>query len=131
MIMRGVKTRNDSKQKEIKQVIILRKDIDMGTGKMVAQGSHASLMSFLHTEKSHPEIARKWLAEGETKIVLKVNKQVEFEELKNRLKTSGIPFQVVKDAGQTQVPPGTETAIGVGPYYADDINKITAKLKLL
>ncbi|MCL4362207.1 MAG: peptidyl-tRNA hydrolase Pth2 [Candidatus Parvarchaeota archaeon] len=118
-------------EKEIKQVIILRKDVKMGTGKMVAQGSHASLMSFLHTEKSYPEIAKKWLAEGETKIVLKVNKEDEFEELKNRLKRSGIPFQVVKDAGQTQVPPGTETAIGVGPYYTDEINKITAKLKLL
>ena len=65
------------------------------------------------------------------KIVLKVNKQDEFEELKNKLKRSGIPFQVVKDAGQTQVPPGTETAIGIGPYYTDEINRITAKLKLL
>ena len=118
-------------EKDIKQVIILRKDVKMGTGKLVAQGSHASLMSFLHAEKSCPEIARKWLVEGETKIILKVNKQEEFEELKNKLKRSSIPFEVVKDAGQTQVPPGTETAIGIGPYYADKINLITSKLKLL
>ncbi len=118
-------------EKDIKQVIILRKNIGMGTGKLVAQGSHASLMSFIHTEKIYPEIAKKWLAQGETKIVLKVNKIEEFEDLKNKLKRSDIPFQVVKDAGQTQVPPGTETAIGIGPYYTDEINKITSKLKLL
>ena len=103
----------------------------MGTGKLVAQGSHASLMSFLHTEKLYPELAKKWISEGETKIVLKVNKPGEFEELKDRLKRSSLPFQVVKDAGQTQVPPGTETAIGIGPYYTDEINRITSKLKLL
>ncbi|MEM0143280.1 MAG: peptidyl-tRNA hydrolase Pth2 [Candidatus Parvarchaeum sp.] len=118
-------------KKDIKQVIILRKDIKMGTGKMIAQGSHASLMSFLSTEKIYPEIAKKWIAEGETKIVLKVNKVEEFEDLKNKLKRSGLPFQIVKDAGQTQVPPDTETAVGIGPYYTDEIDKITGKLKLL
>ena len=131
MSIRSIKTRQRTKEKEIKQVIILRKDLGMGTGKLVAQGSHASLMSFIHTEKAYPEIAKEWLERGETKIVLKVNKIEEFEDLKNSLKRSGIPFQVVKDAGQTQVPPGTETAIGIGPYYVDEINKITSKLKLL
>jgi PTH2 family peptidyl-tRNA hydrolase len=117
--------------KEIKQVIILRKDLKMGTGKLVAQGSHASLMSFLHAEKLYPDISKKWIMEGETKIVLKTNTIEEFDELKNKLKRSGIPFQIVKDAGQTQVPPGTETAIGIGPYYQDEIDRITEKLKLL
>ena len=131
MIIKGMKTGKTTKEKEIKQMIILRKDLDMGTGKLVAQGSHASLMSFLNTEKKYPDITKRWLEEGETKIVLKVNKQEEFEELKNKLKRSGMPFQVVKDAGQTQVPPGSETAIGIGPYYTDEINKITGKLKLL
>ena len=118
-------------KKEIKQVIILRKDLGMGNGKMVAQGAHASLMSFLHAEKLYPGIAKEWLAKGETKIVLKTNGSEEFEDIKIRLKKSGIPFAVVRDAGQTQVPPGSETAIGVGPYYTDEIDLITSKLKLL
>ncbi len=56
MIIRGMKTGKTTKEKEIKQMIILRKDLDMGTGKLVAQGSHASLMSFLNTEKKYPDI---------------------------------------------------------------------------
>ncbi len=118
-------------KRDIKQVIILRKDLGMGAGKMVAQGSHASLMSFKYTSDKYPEIAHKWLSEGETKIVLKVNALEEFEKIKSELKRSGLPYEVVRDAGQTQVPPGSETAIGIGPYYSDEIDKITKKLKLL
>ena len=117
--------------KEIKQAIIIRKDLGMSNGKMIAQASHASLMSFLIVEKRAPDIAKEWLKKGETKIVLKVNKLEEFEAIKNELKTSRLPHAIVRDAGQTQVPPGSETAIGVGPYYAEDIDKITGKLKLL
>ncbi|MCL4391572.1 MAG: peptidyl-tRNA hydrolase Pth2 [Candidatus Parvarchaeota archaeon] len=121
----------EKSKKEIKQVIILRKDLGMGNGKMIAQGSHASLMSFLRAKKLYPEIAETWIREGETKIVLKTNKPEEFNEIKKKLERSGMPFETVKDAGQTQVPPGSETAIGIGPYYSDEIDKITAKLKLL
>ena len=116
---------------EVKQAIILRKDLGMGVGKMVAQGSHASLMSFLNADKKFPEISRKWLTVGETKIVLKVNGEKEFEALKYLLKQGSIPYAVVKDAGQTQVPPGSETAVGIGPYYSEEIDKITGELKLL
>ncbi len=117
--------------KEIKQVIILRKDLKMSPGKMVAQGSHASLMSFLHTQQVYPDVTKKWLFEGQTKIVLKVKDEEEFNDIRLKLKKSHLPFDVVKDAGQTQVPPGSETAIGIGPYYTDEINKVTYKLKLL
>jgi PTH2 family peptidyl-tRNA hydrolase len=121
----------EKSRKEIKQIIIIRKDLGMGTGKMVAQGSHASLMSFMTVEKRYPDIAEKWLSEGETKIVLKISRPEEFEDIKLKLKKSKIPYQIVRDAGQTQVPAGSETAIGIGPYASDEINRITAKLKLL
>ncbi|EGD71934.1 MAG: hypothetical protein CSMARM5_0039 [Candidatus Parvarchaeum acidophilus ARMAN-5_'5-way FS'] len=116
---------------DIKQVIILRKDLNMGVGKMVAQGAHASLMSFLYVKTQYPDITNEWLSKGETKIVLKINSEEEFESIKSALKISKIPYKVVKDAGQTQVPPGSETAIGIGPYYSDDIDNVTKKLKLL
>ena len=71
------------------------------------------------------------LSEGGTKVVVKVNTLEEFEDMKKKLRAAGLPFKVVKDAGQTQIPPGTETAIGIGPYYTADIDKITGKLSLL
>ncbi len=92
-----------TKRGVIKQVILVRKDLKMGPGKVAAQASHASLLSYLETARSHPDI---------------------------RLKTAKIPFKAVKDAGYTQVPPGTETAIGIGPYYSKEIDKITGDLPL-
>ena len=116
---------------EIKQVIVIRKDLKMGTGKIAAQASHASLASYLETLKTHPDLVKAWASEGQTKVVLKIKSQEEAEELKKKLKVANIPFKAIRDAGQTQVPPGTETAIGIGPYYIKDIDKITGELGLL
>lgn len=114
----------------VKQVILLRKDLKMGAGKAAAQASHASLLSYLSVAKKYPEIAEMWLTEGQTKIVLKLKDEKEAGWVKSELRKKKIPFEAVKDAGRTQVPPGTETVIGIGPYYAKDIDKITGKLPL-
>ncbi len=114
----------------IKQVILVRKDLKMGVGKVAAQASHASLSSYLEVNRLYPAVAEKWLSEGQTKIVLKVNDEKEAEEVKRKLREAKIPFKAVKDAGQTQVPPGTETAIGVGPYYEKEIDKVTGEMGL-
>ncbi len=116
---------------KIKQVILIRKDLKMGAGKIAAQASHASLSSYLETEKKDHMVAATWLSEGQTKIVLKINGEDEAKEIKSKLMAANIPFKAIRDAGQTQVAPGTETAIGVGPYYENLIDKITGKLKLL
>ncbi|MCL4406759.1 peptidyl-tRNA hydrolase Pth2 [Candidatus Parvarchaeota archaeon] len=118
-------------KQDIKQVIIIRKDLKMGTGKIAAQACHASLMSYMEAEKKYKDIVESWLSEGGTKVVVKVNTIEEFDDMKKKLRASGLPFKVVKDAGQTQVLPGTETAIGIGPYYTSDIDKVTSKLSLL
>ncbi len=122
---------NVDRKTEIKQVIIVRKDLKMGVGKIAAQSCHASLLSFIRAEKNDRDMVNTWLNEGGTKIVLKAESEESFGEIKKLLKNSGIPHFVVRDAGQTQVPPGTETAIGIGPYYSDKIDSITSKLKLL
>ncbi|MCL5018017.1 MAG: peptidyl-tRNA hydrolase Pth2 [Candidatus Parvarchaeota archaeon] len=118
-------------ERDIKQVILIRKDLGMGVGKIAAQASHASLGSYMETAEKFPKIASKWIEEGQTKIVLKLKDAAQSSEIKKRLKEAKIPFKAIKDAGQTQVPPGTETAVGIGPYYKDEIDKITGDLPLL
>ena len=116
---------------EFKQVIIIRKDLDMGAGKLVAQGAHASLMSYLETVKEHKDVADKWLKEGEKKIVLKIDDEEKMRRLAEAFKYKGIPHALVSDAGLTQLPRGTMTALGIGPWRSKDLDVLTGALKLL
>ncbi len=44
---------------------------------------------------------------------------------------AGIAAALVQDAGMTEVPPGTITALGLGPAKSEDLDKITGDLALL
>lgn len=116
---------------EIKQAIIIRADIEMSKGKTAAQAAHASLMSYFEAEKKDRKIAEEWLRTGERKIVLKANDETELKRLFEAFKYKGVPCALVSDAGLTQLPPGTVTALGVGPWTKEDIDKFTSALKLL
>jgi peptidyl-tRNA hydrolase, PTH2 family len=116
---------------EIKQVIIIRSDLDMNKGKLVAQGAHASLMSYLETEKVDKKMANDWINMGEKKIVLKVGDEEALLKLCKAFEFKKIPCALVSDAGLTQLPPGTKTALGIGPWKSDAIDQFTKGLKLL
>ncbi len=116
---------------EIKQVIIVRADIEMSKGKLAAQVAHASLMSYFEAEKMDPEIAKKWLETGEKKIVLKLDGEEALKRLYEAFKYKKIPAALVSDAGLTELPPGTITALGVGPWKSSEIDQFTRTLKLL
>jgi PTH2 family peptidyl-tRNA hydrolase len=116
---------------EIKQVIIVRKDIKMGTGKLAAQVGHAAVMSYLETTKVNNKIAEEWLNTGGKKIVLKVENEESLRKLFGAFKYKKIPCALITDAGLTQLPPGTVTALGVGPWATRELNPLTSMLKLL
>jgi len=112
----------------MKQVIILRTDLKMGKGKLVSQGSHASLAAFLKAGRDERE---EWLAEGMKKIVVKVQSEKELENAFRTAKREKLPAAMINDAGLTQLEPGTTTAVGIGPAEDSKVDKITGKLKLL
>ncbi len=116
---------------EIKQAIIIRSDLKMSKGKTAAQAAHASLMSYFEAERHDNEIAKEWLDTGEKKIVLKVSDEDSLVKLYNAYKFKKIPCALVTDAGLTEVPPGSKTALGIGPWKASDIDMFTKQLKLL
>jgi PTH2 family peptidyl-tRNA hydrolase len=116
---------------EIKQVIIIRSDIEMGRGKTAAQAAHASLMSYFDAELRDKKIAREWLETGEKKIVLKVDGEGALMKFFEAFRFKKIPCALVSDAGLTELPPGTKTALGVGPWKSSDIDLLTRGLKLL
>jgi len=112
----------------MKQVIVVRKDLKMGQGKIASQAAHASLSA---VEKSDRETVEEWKNSGQKKVVLKVGSLEELIEIKEACKKQKIVFAVVKDAGKTQVKSGTFTAIAIGPDKEEKVDRITGHLKML
>ncbi|MFX1392925.1 MAG: peptidyl-tRNA hydrolase Pth2 [Promethearchaeota archaeon] len=115
---------------EFKQVILVRVDLKMSTGKKCAQACHASVSaSDLARVKTKNEW-KSWKNSGQKKVVLKVNAE-KMEEIYKKVVKNKIPCFLVKDAGLTQLEPGTMTALGIGPALSTEIDKITGDLQLL
>jgi len=114
----------------IKQVIVVRTDLEMGKGKIAAQVGHACVLGAENVRKSHPDWFKVWW-QGQEKIVLKVPGPKELEEIKKHAMDLDLPWSEVTDAGHTQIAPGTTTCISLGPAPEEMINKVTGDLKLL
>ena len=114
----------------IKQVIVVRTDLDMGKGKIAAQVGHACVLGAEHVRKSNPEWFSEWWI-GQEKVVLKVANLKELEQVKQDAIELDVPWSEVTDAGHTQIAPGTITCISIGPAPEENIDKITGDLKLL
>lgn len=111
----------------MKQVIVARRDLGMGTGKLAAQVAHASLSAF---EKTDPEIGAEWRSSGQRKVVLRADSANALTELAEEAGRAGIPFALIRDAGRTELEPGTLTALGIGPASTAQIDRITGELPL-
>jgi len=112
----------------LKQVIVVRRDLDWGKGKLAAHVAHAAVGAAMLVD---PEVAWKWNKEGAMKIVVRVNDLKEFQVVYKKVKAAKLPHFLVKDAGKTQLKRGTVTALGIGPVDSKKVDKITGKLKLL
>lgn len=110
-----------------KQAIVLRTDIKMSKGKMIAQACHASLGAY---RKADEEQQDSWEDAGEKKVMLESGDEG-LEGLFNQAKQNNLPVHLVKDAGRTELEPGTVTAVGIGPAEEQKIDKITGQLGLI
>jgi len=130
--------------KTSKQVIVMRTDLNMRKGKMVAQGAHASLKAILDKMKYKPQnnalflemedgsALEDWVEGKFTKICLGVGSEKDLVEIYNRAKQAGLICSLITDAGLTEfngVP--TKTCCAIGPNWSDEVDVITGDLKLL
>jgi len=114
-----------------KQVIVVRADLRMSVGKTAAQAAHASLMSYERALEINREWVERWSETGQKKVVLKVTSEKELMELAEKCRYLNLPHAVVEDAGLTELPPGTATALGIGPAPEEQVDKVTGNLPLL
>jgi len=120
-----------------KQVIVVRNDLNMRRGKMIAQGAHASIMFLVHRlcdaaagAKDHA--IQEWLEHGMTKICVRADSETELLEIAKKAQDAGLTVHVITDAGHTEfggVP--TRTCLAIGPDEEDKIDAVTGNLKLL
>ena len=134
-----------------KQVIVLRKDLGMRKGKMIAQGAHASMAGAVlnrayventKVEGFEPkaylimpdlnEYDLDWIQGKFTKVVVSVDSEEELLDIHKQAMEKNITCSLIRDAGLTEfkgVP--TYTAVAIGPWDSEEIDKITGNLKLL
>jgi peptidyl-tRNA hydrolase, PTH2 family len=123
----------------IVQYYIVRKDVPMSTGKVCAQIAHAAqifFQAYIKEKQSmgipqggkpliHTQITEKWMAGSFRKVVL-AGKKKDFEKVKTELDVFA-----VRDAGLTEVEPGTETVLVTWPIKKSQQPKVLAKLQVL
>ena len=112
---------------ELKQVILMRNDLNMSKGKMIAQGAHASVDAVLNANK---KLISKWRETGMKKITLKIESEEELKILIQKAQENDLITSIIKDAGHTEVKPGTITCGAIGPGPEIQIDKITGELKI-
>ena len=69
---------------EFKQVIVAGKDLRMGVGKIAAQVGHAAVLGVDESKKFDNVWVRRWLNEGQPKIVVKVNSLEELLQIRSK-----------------------------------------------
>jgi PTH2 family peptidyl-tRNA hydrolase len=130
-----------AEERTAKQVIVMRKDLGMRKGKMIAQGAHASLKVL--TDRRVPAegdtfaiamtpAMAAWLGGRFTKVCVSVDSEAALDEVVARARAANVPVALIVDAGKTEfhgVP--TKTCCAVGPAWSDEVDAITGALPLL
>jgi len=126
---------------DVKQVIVMRKDLGMRKGKMIAQGAHASMKVLIDRASLTDDAlvipldaaTREWLVSGRfTKVCVSVDSESQLDMVVEQARAAGLPCAVIVDSGKTEfhgVP--TKTCCAVGPAWADAVDAITGGLALL
>lgn len=115
-----------------KMVIVCNKALPLTKGKLAAQVAHAACGIVMNSAPQHQSAISKWSKFGAAKIVVSLdNWELESPRLMKSALSANLPVFLVRDAGLTQLDPGTETCFAIGPGSADVVDNITGHLKLM
>ncbi|EPY17646.1 peptidyl-tRNA hydrolase, PTH2 family [Strigomonas culicis] len=128
---------------DMKMVLVVRKDLKMGAGKVAAQAAHAAVgvvervMEYegecLPDGSEHPWWAwySAWSEEGCQKVALQCPDEEALMALQRAAKEKQLPYYLVRDAGRTQIAAGSKTVLAIGPAPKPNVDELTGQLKLL
>lgn len=112
-------------------VIGVRKDLKLSKGKTAVQVAHAAVLCSIEASKHRKLLFTPWFREGQKKVVVKLQDIEELFRIRDEGIRQGLVVQVVRDAGLTEIPPGTVTCVGLGPAKNEILDKITGKFTLM
>ena len=126
---------------DVKQVIVVRKDLSMKKGQLAAHVAEASIKFLTDNNESvrgdeltiklNPEEAI-WLNEGFKKIVLGIDSKDALENLMFRAELDGIEvYPIVVQSPDEFNGDRTLTCASFGPASSQDLSKVIGKLKAI
>lgn len=132
-----------------KQVIVVRRDLEMPAGKLAAQVAHASMAPVLNLGRWHDDTCfgkqflievgdndqkmqdvHYWMTHAFAKVVLEVYSEAEMEALWAAVSATTLPQAKIVDHGRTTFKQETLTCVGIGPGNRPAIDELTGHLKL-
>ncbi len=120
---------------DIKMVIVMRTDLNMRKGKMVAQGAHAAsgfLQDIIWNHRSPRNVETAWVHSGQKKICVGVADEEGLLDLYRKAREAGLTAHIITDSGMTEFHgKPTKTCIAIGPDIVEKIDKLTGHLRLL
>jgi len=118
----------------MKQVFIVRTDLEMGKGKIAAQCCHAAVKAYRDICRAGAEAQKaleRWEWQGSRKVVVKIASEQELQDIIAAAKMKGLYATTIRDAGKTQIAAGSTTVGVIGPAGEMSIDEISGHLKLL
>jgi PTH2 family peptidyl-tRNA hydrolase len=126
---------------DIRQIIVMRKDLGMRKGKMIAQGAHASMKVIFDQMVKGPEKGKysfianddlcEWIDGLFTKITVSVKSEEDLLAVFEAAVDADLPCALIEDAGKTEFKGPTLTCCAIGPAPKEKLDPITGKLPLL
>jgi PTH2 family peptidyl-tRNA hydrolase len=119
---------------EVKQVIVMRKDLRMRRGKEIAQGAHAAMFFLVKKalrKEDFTEAEKAWMEGLFTKVCVRIESDEGLLAIARAAEQAGLRVEIITDAGKTEfggVP--TRTCLAIGPDLASKIDAITGSLEL-
>jgi len=121
---------------KVKQVIVMRKDLKLSKGQMVAQGAHASIAFLTNLVRAYPDdiipfykCEEQWINGTFYKVCLAVNSEKELLDIGSEAVNRGLKVYYIQENDLFDEP--TITCIAIGPNYSSIIDPVTKHLKLL
>jgi len=114
---------------EIVQYIVVRTDLDMSPGKVIAQCCHATRGFMIDHELTETEQA--WFDNSHPTIVIKVKSEEKLLAIVKQAKENNIMCHLVTDEGRTELNGSTNTCLALGPDKKSLLQPITKRLQLL